>query len=376
MPELRWILIVAGVLLLVGIWWWESRRRAQGTGGDLGQSIAESGARSEPTLDGAQNAADDEDEEENAESPVLTATHPEFVRQDLPPIRANRWEVAQDLPIVEIPEGAEPELARPTPREELPVLVPYRTMGERREAPSEYGRDRPRDEVAEAETRQPWVRTQRMDRKTMGSGPAVPPVVGQEDLPLPQTASEEAEADTLVESQAPARAEEEGDPQAETQVEERSSSPEAGGGEPRGPERQKIVALRLVARDDRWPGDAVIHALEAEGMRFGKYSIFHRERDDGKSIFYVASMIEPGSFDLETVDTTTFPGVSIFAVLPGPVDAGTTFDMMLATARRLAQRLSGHLQDEQGSTLTAQRVLNLREEVVHFEHVNRRARAR
>jgi FtsZ-interacting cell division protein ZipA len=58
------------------------------------------------------------------------------------------------------------------------------------------------------------------------------------------------------------------------------------------------------------------------------------------------------------------------------VDAPTTFDMMLSTARRLAQRLSGHLQDEQGSTLTAQRILNLREELVHFEHVAKRVKKR
>ena len=53
-------------------------------------------------------------------------------------------------------------------------------------------------------------------------------------------------------------------------------------------------------------------------------------------------------------------------------DAPTTFDLMLASGRRLAERLGGHLQDEQGSTLTAQRVLSLREELVHFEHVSKR----
>jgi cell division protein ZipA len=109
---------------------------------------------------------------------------------------------------------------------------------------------------------------------------------------------------------------------------------------------------------------------------FGKYSIFHRERDDGKSIFFVASMVEPGSFDLDGIDEQSFPGVSIFAVIPGPVDAPTTFDLMLASGRRLAERLGGHLQDEQGSTLTAQRILNLREELVHFEHVSRRLKKR
>jgi FtsZ-interacting cell division protein ZipA len=66
--------------------------------------------------------------------------------------------------------------------------------------------------------------------------------------------------------------------------------------------------------------------------------------------------------------------VSLFGVVPGPLDAPSTFDLVLTVGRGLASRLSGQLQDEQGSTLTAQRILNLREELVHFEHRNRRLR--
>ena len=46
----------------------------------------------------------------------------------------------------------------------------------------------------------------------------------------------------------------------------------------------------------------------------------------------------------------------------------------LAVGRHLADRIKGQLQDEQGSTLTAQRILNLREELVHFEHRYKRLR--
>ena len=134
--------------------------------------------------------------------------------------------------------------------------------------------------------------------------------------------------------------------------------------------------MRLICDRGRWPGREVVDSLRDEGLTYGKYSIFHRERDDGKSIFFVASMVEPGSFDLDRVEEQSFPGISIFAVIPGPVDAPTTFDLMLACARRLADRLGGHLQDEQGSSLTAQRILNLREELVHFEHVSRRLKKR
>jgi cell division protein ZipA len=104
------------------------------------------------------------------------------------------------------------------------------------------------------------------------------------------------------------------------------------------------------------------------------YSIFHRPREDGKSLLYVASMMDPGSFDVSRMDDQEFAGISRFGVVPGPLDAPATFDLVLSVGRNLADRIKGQLQDEQGSTLTSQRILNLREELVHFEHRNRRLR--
>jgi len=120
--------------------------------------------------------------------------------------------------------------------------------------------------------------------------------------------------------------------------------------------------------------EELLTALEAEGLSFGPYSIFHREREDGKSLLYVASMMEPGSFDLARMAEEMYSGISLFGVVPGPLDAPSTFDLVLSVGRGLADRLKGQLQDEQGSTLTSQRILNLREELVHFEHRNRRLR--
>jgi cell division protein ZipA len=138
--------------------------------------------------------------------------------------------------------------------------------------------------------------------------------------------------------------------------------------------QQRIVALRLVAPDARWNGRLLREALEAENLHYGRYSIFHREREDGKTLFYVASMMEPGSFDIGNMDDQFFPGVSLFGIVPGPLEAPAMFDLMLAAGRHIADRMRGQLQDEQGSTLTSQRILSLREELVHFEHRHKRLR--
>jgi FtsZ-interacting cell division protein ZipA len=64
---------------------------------------------------------------------------------------------------------------------------------------------------------------------------------------------------------------------------------------------------------------------------------------------------------------THYPGILVFAVLPGPVGAGEAFDEMLFTARALATHLDGALADDKGVPLTAHRAGRLREEALEFE---------
>ena len=138
----------------------------------------------------------------------------------------------------------------------------------------------------------------------------------------------------------------------------------------RPPRQQRIVAIRLLGdRERRIDGADLKKALAAEGLAFGRYAIFHRLVQGGRPLYSIASLVEPGSFDEEQMASSLFPGISIFAVYPGPMAAPQAFDELLATARRLAERLSASLQDDAGSSLTGQRVLSIREELVHFEHL-------
>lgn len=137
------------------------------------------------------------------------------------------------------------------------------------------------------------------------------------------------------------------------------------------PVPQKIVALRIIARGGgAFRGDDLILNLRGIGMRHGKFGIFHRldGTDDGNAIFSAASLIEPGSFDLANIRDQEIPGISLFAVLPGPIDSVEAFDMLMASARTLAQSLDGELLDETGSTLSIQRERYMREEVVQYQH--------
>lgn len=137
---------------------------------------------------------------------------------------------------------------------------------------------------------------------------------------------------------------------------------------------QKIVTMRLVARNGgAFKGGDLVLSLRGIGMQLGKFGIFHRVDgdDDEATIFSAASLVEPGSFDLSNIREQEIPGISLFLVLPGPVDGATSFDMMMESARAVAKALDGELLDESGSTLSIQRERYLREEIIQFELGNR-----
>ncbi len=133
-------------------------------------------------------------------------------------------------------------------------------------------------------------------------------------------------------------------------------------------EQQRIVTIRVCAvGETRWPGTQLMAALELHGLAFGRYQVFHRNHADGRSLFCVASLIEPGTFDVAQMADEEFRGVTLFAVLPGPIQPLETMDELLGTARGLAEELSGMVQDGQGMPLSPQRAAAMREDIAHFQ---------
>jgi len=135
-----------------------------------------------------------------------------------------------------------------------------------------------------------------------------------------------------------------------------------------GAELQRIVTIRVCAVEEaRWSGTELMAALELHGLAFGRYQVFHRKHVDGRSLFCVASLIEPGTFDLAGMAEQEFRGVTLFAVLPGPVAPLETIDELFRTARGLAAELSGMMQDGKGMPLSPQRAAAMREDIARFQ---------
>lgn len=83
-------------------------------------------------------------------------------------------------------------------------------------------------------------------------------------------------------------------------------------------------------------------------------------------VFSAANMLKPGHFDLEELEALTTPGVSLFMRLPGPLDPRVAFELMLNTGQRLAQDLGGELRDDTRSVLSTQSIAHIRERIAEF----------
>lgn len=133
-------------------------------------------------------------------------------------------------------------------------------------------------------------------------------------------------------------------------------------------ETQRIVTLRVCALDEaRWSGMTLLAALNDHGLAHGRYQVFHRKHTDGRTLFCAASLVEPGTFNLAQMPSEEYRGLTLFAVLPGPIDAVQTVDALIDTADALAQALNGEIQDSKGRALTPEAVDALRDDVERFQ---------
>ena len=70
--------------------------------------------------------------------------------------------------------------------------------------------------------------------------------------------------------------------------------------------------------------------------------------------FSLANMLNPGSFDLDAMESFVTQGVSLFMALPNAVDPFTAFDQMLAAAKQLAAEFNAQVLDDKRNILTKQ----------------------
>jgi cell division protein ZipA len=347
MNELRWILVGFAVVLLAAIYFWGRRGRSA----DEARRAALSRERSEPGLfshdplpeTASADAGPDWAVDGDLNAGLATGSH-----------RAERVRPRDALYL-------EPEpIAEVLPEEPSFEQPPVRRGDGRRTRVEPTLSDTYVDEPVPGATYDEAA----YDGPTHGAAGDVPAYDEAEDLDRAEPAVVASAAPSgsaeIVERPAPARV---------AQPAPTLSSAETP--PPKRVERRKILALRLAAAPHRIDGVRLQEVFAAEGLQHGKFDIFHALHDDGAAIFSVASMVEPGTFAPETMAETQYPGVTLFAQLPGPVAGMHALNELVACARRMQSSLGGTLQDDCGVPLTVHRIERMREEVREFERTAR-----
>lgn len=131
----------------------------------------------------------------------------------------------------------------------------------------------------------------------------------------------------------------------------------------------RVYSVHVMAGAQQIPGRRLLELLLQFGLRYGDMQIFHRHEHpagQGDILFSMAQAIEPGTFNIENLERDLVPGVSFFMSLPG-VKSTLAYDLMVDTARRLAQELHADLLDAESQPLTPVTLEFWRDEVVAYE---------
>ena len=136
------------------------------------------------------------------------------------------------------------------------------------------------------------------------------------------------------------------------------------------PIASEILVINLLAKNGQFFDKCCLfQSLLIADMRYGDMSIFHRYTNkdgSGHILFSLSNGIEPGSFDINNLETMEIPAISIFMGLPGPREPLKAFMLMEETAKNLACNLGGELKDEHFSVLTQQTLEHCRQRIRDF----------
>ncbi|MEQ8954589.1 MAG: cell division protein ZipA, partial [Gammaproteobacteria bacterium] len=131
-----------------------------------------------------------------------------------------------------------------------------------------------------------------------------------------------------------------------------------------------LVVNVMAAHGRRFAGHDLMEVLVGSGMKFGDMNIFHQRLSAEKRapvIFSVANILNPGTFDLNNMESFSTPGISLFLALPTAINNLDALERMLKCARDLAGQLGGEMKDDNRNGMTGQTIEHYRQRVRDFE---------
>ena len=129
--------------------------------------------------------------------------------------------------------------------------------------------------------------------------------------------------------------------------------------------RQDVLVMHLMAnKGETLNGEDLLTVSVEVGLRYGAMKIFHRHLSDdgsGPVLFSMANLVNPGTFDLNTMSKITTPGVTLFMALDDLEDPSAAFETMIEAVNNMAEKLPLNVMDESRSSMTLQTIDHYRQ---------------
>lgn len=126
-----------------------------------------------------------------------------------------------------------------------------------------------------------------------------------------------------------------------------------------------IIVLYILPKvGEELIGSQINSSAQAMGLSFGEMNVFHYKPRE-RSVFSLANMLEPGSFDADTIHDLKTTGLTVFMQIRAgdPLDDLTE---MLQRSYQLAGLLGARLCNHERKVLTEQDAENYRAQVSEF----------
>ena len=128
---------------------------------------------------------------------------------------------------------------------------------------------------------------------------------------------------------------------------------------------QEVLVIHLMAnKGETVAGQQLLDAILGVGLRYGAMKIFHRHLNDdgsGPVLFSMANLVNPGTFDLNTMGDLEVPGVTLFMALDDIEDPVSAFNIMIEAIDNIVASLKLNVMDESRSSMTRQTIDHYRQ---------------
>ena len=119
---------------------------------------------------------------------------------------------------------------------------------------------------------------------------------------------------------------------------------------------EEVLVIHLMAnKGEKVAGQQLLDAVLSAGLRYGAMKIFHRHLSDdgsGPVLFSMANLVNPGTFDLNTMSDLEVPGVTLFMALDDIEDPVDALNIMIEAVDSIVGDLQLNVMDESRSSMT------------------------